>query len=168
MRMLCFPLHFDLFILSFTFFFFDFLRFLCYESIELELEERCYLELLLVGKINIEEIDHKHVLWCLIFPNFCVSHLPFTSLFFNLLDFLGTQAAWATFLCPKKETCWLRNLTFSSSVSYFMSFIRFVGVVDIAWFSGALIFSILPQISKLLSVIGFLRPSFKFFLYSTL
>ena len=44
------------------------------------------------------------------------------------------------------------------------SLIRFLGVVDTAWVSGALIFSIFPQVSKLLSVIGFLGLSFEFFM----
>ena len=60
----------------------------------------------------------------LIFPNFCVSHLPFTSFF------LISWIFWVHRLPeqPKKEACWLRNLTFSSTVSYFMSF-------DVTWVS---------------------------------
>ena len=78
---------------SFLPFFFYFLRFLLYESNELDLEERCHSDLSLVGKMDVEEIDNKDELWYLVFLNLRVLHLPLTSLFLNLLDFLGTQAA---------------------------------------------------------------------------
>ena len=65
----------------------------------MDLEERCHSELSLVGKMDFEEIDNKDELCYLVFPSLRVLHLPLTSLFFNLLDFLAKQAAWAVFLC---------------------------------------------------------------------
>ena len=104
-------------------------------------------------------------------------HLIISWLYLNSLDSLGTQTVWAVFLHPMKETCGIVDLTFYCDVCKFWSFKlsssfvyscclnRFPRLVDTAWLSLGVVFTILALLPRLLLARGSLRPTFHLFCY---